>query len=105
MNPTWSHRGRNPETKLQLAHQFDEVLGHAVVVLIDCMNDCVDEGLLVVVAQLCHVAKIDVGNAPVSQCKNVTCTSQEQALGRLDQDWGKERHSLSILDEQAHAPQ
>lgn len=58
------------------AHQFDEVLSHAEVVLIHGMDHGIDEGLLVAVAQLGHISKVHIGNAPISQCKNVACNDQ-----------------------------
>ena len=59
------------------AHQFDEVLGHAEVVLIHSMDHGIDEGLLVAIAQLGHIAEVNVGNAPIPQCKNVACGNQD----------------------------
>lgn len=53
------------------AHQLDEVLGHLLVVLIDGVHHRVDQHLLVGLAQLRHVAKVDVRDSPVPQSKDV----------------------------------
>ena len=52
-------------------HQFDEILGHSVVVLIHSMHHGVNEGLLVAAAQLCHVAEVHVRNAAVVKREDV----------------------------------
>ena len=55
----------------RVAHQLDEVIGHGLVVIVDCVHDCIDQDLLVLLTQLRHVAEVHIGDAPVSQRKDV----------------------------------
>lgn len=54
-----------------MTHQLDEIFSHALVVLIDSMHNGIDEGLLVGLTQLGHIAKVYIGNAAVCHGKNV----------------------------------
>ena len=89
------------------AHQLDEVVGHRNVVVVDGVHDRVDEHVLVLLAQLGHVAKVDVRNAAVAQREDVagvrvaveqaklrrtgqafTCWAHVQAQARVQEpDW------------------
>ena len=68
------------------AHQLDEVLGHAKVVLVDGMDHSVNECLLVVVAQLRHIAEVNIGDAPISQCEDVSCSTRTSAQTKSRMD-------------------
>ena len=61
------------------AHQLDEVLSHSEVVLVDRMDHSINERLLVVVAQLRHIAKVNIRDPPISQRKNVSCSGDTSA--------------------------
>ena len=54
-----------------MAYQGDEVVGHADVILVHGMYNGVDECLLVALAELCHIAKVDICNPAVWHGKDV----------------------------------
>lgn len=48
-------------------HQLDEIICHALVVLVDRMHNGVYQGLLVPLTQLCNVAKVHIPYAAIPQ--------------------------------------
>lgn len=73
------------------SHQFDEILGHSVVVLIHSMHHRVDERLLVAAAQLRHVAEVHVRDAAVVQREDVAWVGVAVEESEL---WESENESL-----------
>lgn len=53
-------------------HQLDEVFGHLLIVLVHSMHDSIDQNLLVGLAELCHIAKINISDAAVPKSENVS---------------------------------
>jgi len=53
------------------AYQLDEVISHAFIVLVDSMYNGVNQSLLVGLTQLCHIAKVHIGNAAIWHGENV----------------------------------
>lgn len=56
---------------LTAAHQLNEVICHAPIVLVHSVHDCINESLLVTLTQLSDVAKVHVGDAAIPQSKDV----------------------------------
>ena len=52
-------------------HQLDEVIGHGLVVIVDGVHHCVDQDLLVLLTELCHVAEVHVRYPPVPEGEDV----------------------------------
>ena len=66
---------------IRQAHQLDEVVGHGLVIIVDCVHDCIDQDLLVLLTQLRHVTEVHIGDAPISEREDVARVriSMEQA--------------------------
>lgn len=70
-NDTCSFQIKNIEYRLHVTDQLHEVISHPFVVLVDCVNDSIYEGLLIPLAQLCHIAEINIAYSAISQGKDV----------------------------------
>ena len=52
-------------------YQLHKIVCHALVVLVHGMHHRIDQGLLVALTQLSHVAEVDVSDAAVCQSKDI----------------------------------